>query len=391
MNILFISFDADPPYMGGTSTVVHVLAKELKKRGHNISLGYFNKSDHPSVFFEKKIYLSNMNNEKISSFAKYNNIQIIYNTQAINTDWMLLKKFFPTAKIVSAYHNRPQLNYFPLYSLMNFYYNSNNVFFKIYTLLKIPLLPIRKIQSQYQQRKKFKEMERYSDKIMLLSPNFYPCIKKILPQINNYFLAAIPNPLVFDNPLPEQEITLKKKKVLVVVSSNYQKRTPVIIKIWKEIEKDSDLNDWSFDFVGEGEDYHRILSLSKKLNLKRITFHGYKNTEEAEVYYKEASIFLMTSRWEGWPMVLMEAMQKGVVPIVYNSFESVTDIINNNEDGFIIHNNDFDGFISKLKLIMKDEQLRVKMGLNAIKSSSRFDIQSIGDKYIDLFKDLLNS
>lgn len=387
MNILFISFDADPPYMGGTATVVYILAKEFQRRGHNVYLGYFRKSDHPSTFFTKKIYLSENNQEEIISFSRKNKIQIIYNTQAIGTDWQLIKRNFPSAKIISAYHNRPQLNYFPLYSLMNLYYKSSNFVYKLYTLLKIPLLPIRRMQSQHHQRIKFKEMQKYSDRILLLSPNFYPCIKKILPEINNKLLTAIPNPLVFDNPLPKQDISTKKKKVLVVTSSNYAKRTPSILRIWKEIEKDSNLNDWSFDFVGEGEDYHRLLSLAKKLRLKRIIFHGYKKPES---FYQEDSIFLMTSRWEGWPMVLMEAMQKGVVPIVYNSFESITDIISNNKDGFIIKNNDFNEYLSKLKLIMLDKELRSKMALNAIESSSRFNIQTIGDQYIDLFKDVLN-
>jgi len=49
---------------------------------------------------------------------------------------------------------------------------------------------------------------------------------------------------------------------------------------------------------------------------------------------------MMTSRFEGWPMVLMEAMQMGVVPVVYNSFESLSDIVVDGENGYIIPNND---------------------------------------------------
>lgn len=61
MNILFISFDADPPHMGGTSTVVNILAKEFKQKGHNVYLGYYNDSPHPSTYFKKKVKLTASN------------------------------------------------------------------------------------------------------------------------------------------------------------------------------------------------------------------------------------------------------------------------------------------------------------------------------------------
>lgn len=54
MNILFISFDADPPYMGGVATVFNVLAQYFEQKGNNVYLGYIKDSQHPSVFFKKK-------------------------------------------------------------------------------------------------------------------------------------------------------------------------------------------------------------------------------------------------------------------------------------------------------------------------------------------------
>jgi len=55
LNILFISYDADPPYMGGTSTVVNVLAKAFVSEGHFCALGYMDDSNHPSVFLKTKL------------------------------------------------------------------------------------------------------------------------------------------------------------------------------------------------------------------------------------------------------------------------------------------------------------------------------------------------
>lgn len=386
MNILIISFDADPPYMGGVSTVINTLAQGLIAKGHSLTLGYYTPTEHPSVFFSKKIQIATTNSNQLQEFSENNTIHIIYNALPINTDWILLKKYFPSSKIISAYHSRPQLNFFPLYSLMNIFYNSPNFFYKVYTLFKIPFLPIQKFRSQKKQKRKFLEMVQYSDRILLLSSKFYPCLKKIVPSVDEKNLSAIPNPLVFKKILSKDDIKNKKKKVLVVASSNHVKRIWLILRIWKEIEKDNNFNDWSFDFIGEGEDYPRLLNLAQKLKLKRIKFHGYKNPEQ---FYQEASIFLMTSKYEGWPMVLMECMQKGVVPIVYNSFESLTDIITDGYNGYIIPNNKPLIFIQKLKSLMQNQNMRQKMSYNCTEICSRYSLENIINQFESLFKDIL--
>jgi len=385
LNILFISFDADPPHMGGTSTVVNVLAKELKQRGYNVYLGYYNDSRYPSTFFQEKIKLTISNKKSIESFCKNNPIDIIYNTQPIGTNWELLKEVFPKAKIISAYHNRPLLRYFPLESLMNIYYDSNSWIHKIYTLAKIPLLPYWRYKSQKKEMKQYKNMEKYSDKIQLLSPKFIPVFKKILPNISNNKLIAIENPIVFNTTYPVENISSKQKRIVVVCSTNYQKRAYLMIKIWNEIEKDGHFDDWSFDFVGGGEGFKHITQMAIKLKLKRIHFVGYQQPEN---YYRQGSIFLMTSRFEGWPMVLMEAMQMGVVPIVFNSFESLTDIIIDKENGFIIPDNDIKCFVERLKTLIANDDLRIRMAVKAIESCQQFTTEKITNKYISLFKEL---
>jgi hypothetical protein len=84
--------------MGGTSTVVNVLAKDLKQRGYNVYLGYYNDSRYPSTFFQEKIKLTISNKKSIEAFCKDNPIDIIYNTQPIGTNWELLKEVFQCFK-----------------------------------------------------------------------------------------------------------------------------------------------------------------------------------------------------------------------------------------------------------------------------------------------------
>jgi len=386
MNILFISFDADPPYMGGTATVVNVLAKAFQAKGHFVALGYFEDSSHPSEFFQCKVKLSPTNRKELESFFKKYSFDIIYNTQAMSTDFSFLKLLpLGQCKIVSAYHSRPMLRFFPLESLMNLYYDSNNLIYKLYTLVKIPLLPIWKYRSQKRERLKYEEMVKYSDKIQLLSEKFYPCFLKIVPQIDKNKLMFIENPIVFDSNCTVEEVKEKKKRVVVICSTNFVKRAYLMVRIWAKIEKDKELNDWSFDFVGGGEGFERIKKMASKLGLKRIFFLGFQAPEK---YYKNGAIFMMTSRFEGWPMVLMEAMQMGVVPVVFHSFESLTDIIDDGENGCIVKDNDIEGFVDRLKWLMKNDELRISMAAKAIKSCDRFTIDKVLQKYLLMFGSL---
>ncbi len=384
MKILFISFDADPPYMGGTSTVVNVLAKYFKRIGHEIALGYFEDSEHPSVFFENKIKLVKENYDQAKLFILNFEPDIIYNTQAMSTDFSFLKSLpIHNSVLISAYHNKPLLRYYPIQSLINLYYDSNNILYKIYTLAKIPLLPFWKYKSQKNELKKFKIMVEESDKIQLLSQKFIPSFRNIIPYVKEEKIETIGNPIVFNSLLPINELPNKHKKVVVVCSTNYQKRASLMIKIWAQIEKDTHFSDWSFDFIGEGEEFNKIVKLTKNLKLKRINFLGYQNPE---LYYKQSSIFLMTSRFEGWPMVLMEAMQMGVVPIVFNSFESLPDIVTDKHNGLIIPNNDITQFVKQLKWLMINNDKRYLIAKNAINSCKKFSIENIAQKYLSMFE-----
>ena len=161
-----------------------------------------------------------------------------------------------------------------------------------------------------------------------------------------------------------------------------------MIKIWACIEKDARFNDWTFDFVGGGEGFSRILELSRKLNLQRINFVGYQQPLD---YYYKGSIFMMTSRYEGWPMVLMEAMQMGVVPVVYNSFESLSDIVTDGFNGFVVQNNKQNIFVEKMKRLMLDDTLRQEMAVHAMESCKRYTIEKIVNRYESLFNDLIKN
>lgn len=388
MNILIISHDADPPFMGGVSTVANILAKSFMSKGHFCALGYIENSEHPSVFFKYKVKLVKENRINAEQFFQTHQFDIILNQIANITDFKFLKSLpIRNCKIISAYHNRPMFVFPMLFNLIRIYHDSNNWLYKIYTLLKIPLLPYFYIKSKSKFAKTYRNIERNSDRILLLSEKFKPNWLSICPETRPEKIIAIGNPLVFENSIAESDLKLKEKLVIVVCSVNSQKRAHLLIKIWAKIEKDPQLIDWKFEFIGGGEGFGQITRLAEKMNLKRITFTGYQNTYS---YYKRAAIMMMTSKYEGWPMVLMEGQQMGVVPVTYNSFESITDIINDGENGVIIPNNDQDCFVTQMKELMLNDTKREAMAANAINSSTRFNLENVIERYLEQFNTLIS-
>lgn len=389
MNILFISFDADPPNMGGTATVVNIIAKYLQNKGHNVFLGYIVKSNTPSTFFKKKIYIHKSNETNVKDFFKKNSIDVVYNTFGQDIDWDFYNRIRGTAKEIVAYHSRPHIRYWSLESLLNLYHIARNPIKKLHKLLWIVCLPITNFISKYKEKERFIRMYQNADIILLLSMRYLPVYQKLVPNFkfdSNKF-KAIHNPLVFKEIFPMERYSLKEKRILVVSNISQAKRIELMFKIWKKIEEDSNFNEWSFDFVGDSCALNKYKTLCKNMGIKRLTFYGKQNPL---TFYYKASVFLMTSKFEGWPMVLMEAMQMGVIPIVYNSFEALEEIIDNEKNGFIIDNNDEKQFITKLKLLLSDNNIRYNMAEKAINKCKCFKLETIGKEYEELFLNISN-
>lgn len=91
--------------------------------------------------------------------------------------------------------------------------------------------------------------------------------------------------------------------------------------------------DWHLDIVGDGPDAEMLKDSAQKLGLSRIAFHGFQNPEP---YYSRASVFCMTSTFEGFGLVLVEAMQHGCVPVAFDSYPAVRDIISHGENGILV-------------------------------------------------------
>ncbi|WP_412716686.1 glycosyltransferase [Bacteroides hominis] len=240
-------------------------------------------------------------------------------------------------------------------------------------------------------KKAIQEVEQYFpyiDKYIFLSTQF---LNQYLEVSNHYNykekVFAISNPLS-QKEYYQYEPNSKEKIVLIVGRLEEScKNISRAIRAWANVEKDSKsrFSEWKLQIVGDGSSKLEYETLVSNLNLKKVEFLGF---QDPVPYYKNASIFLMTSSLEGFGMTLVEAQHYGVVPIVMDSFLSLHDIIINEENGLIIPNGDISAFTKALFRLMEDNKLWQKLSYKSLQTCKQFDVTTIADKWDILFNEL---
>jgi glycosyltransferase involved in cell wall biosynthesis len=372
MNILFLLHSV--PY-SGVDTVTRILANEFVNSGHNVYLCCLGFSDsfvnskikHFNIFGDLQKINTRKNINILENAIQGENVNIIINQQCQNIPWVnLVKKATKNsnAKIISCLH-------FPVLMSINNFGKKTKFLPKFFARFIKKYKDLKAINFAYDN----------SDSVVFLSEKYLEHYKALQPQKNLNKLRVIANPISFNF----EYVDLKKKqKTILFVGriSEFQKRLSLIIEIWKIILSTKKYNDWDFRIVGDGEDLENIKKKAKGLN--RIYFEG---KQESEPYFEKASIFFMTSIFEGFPMTLVESLQKSCVPIVMDSFLSLRDFIKNNENGIISPNNDVQTFAKNAMLLMDNEVLRKKMAENGMKSVEKFSIDRIYAEWEKLFNE----
>lgn len=142
------------------------------------------------------------------------------------------------------------------------------------------------------------------------------------------------------------------------------------------------LNGWILRIVGYGKHEKIYKDMVASLNLKNVVFEGAQKT--VLPYYQSASIFMMTSDVEGWGLTLTESLQMGVIPIAFDTFESLSDIIHNTYNGYIIPKNDLQNYSQVMINLMNNDAMRRKMAENCLLSSQKFSPDLIVDEWINV-------
>lgn len=200
--------------------------------------------------------------------------------------------------------------------------------------------------------------------------------------LNN--LQIISNPLSF---YPNENATLQNKKVIAVGKHSYQKGYDRLLVSWQKVIVSNP--DWKLEIYGKKDSSQELEHLAKELNIASsvIFFEPEKNILPK---YLDSSIYVMSSRFEGFGMVLIEAMACGIPCVSFDCPFGPSDIIQNNIDGFLVENDNTDELANRLNQLIEDESLRFKMGANAKENVKRFLPETIMNQWDNLFKSYKN-
>ncbi|RTI84429.1 glycosyltransferase family 4 protein [Campylobacter jejuni] len=209
----------------------------------------------------------------------------------------------------------------------------------------------------YRHCKYMKDLKYYKSLILLSDK------QKHLWEKSNNNICNIANFIPFT---PLKKSNLSQKVVLSVgrMGKEDQKGFLRLIDIWELVQKDGNFREWKLHIVGDGslkkEILHKIQA--KKLEHSIILLPFNQNIEEE---YLKASIYVMTSYFEGFPMVLLETSSYAIPAISFDINTGPSDIIDNEKSGFLIEDGNLQEFANKLQVLMQDESLREKFGKNA--------------------------
>ncbi len=193
-------------------------------------------------------------------------------------------------------------------------------------------------------------------------------------------VQVIPNPLPF---FPDEKSTLTNKKVIAVGKQSYQKGFDRLLNAWALLGEE--FQDWQLHIYGKLDENLGLEKLAEQLKIKdQVFFHAPE--KKIEEKYAESSIFVLSSRYEGFGMVLIEAMSFGIPCVSFDCNYGPSDIIRNNEDGFLVENGNEKELVEKLQLLMKNETLRQEMGEKARENVQRFSPQNVVKQWDELFK-----
>ena len=288
-------------------------------------------------------------------------------------------------KIVNVFHGTPGFELVPLNKTIIRYRIRHNIERK-WTLKQsfiqcgMQILPSSLFRKMI--RKKYSRPYGKATKIVVLSHGIIDQYQAIAPGHREDF-TVIPNALPFDSvEIPHNKYA--NKEVLVVARlDDWHKRIYEILKIWGMIQTDSTLNEWTLRILGDGIDKPFYQEYVRNNHIPNIIFEGSRNPLP---FYTQASLFLLTSACEGFPMVLLEAEQCGCIPVVYDSFASAHDILTNGENGFLVANNDKKAFVQILKNLMKNESLRKDMSRQCVISTNRYSVDLIAAQWNKLLQ-----
>ena len=334
MNLLFLL--GKFPSICGVETVTAILANEFSARGHEVHVVSFEQvTETPSPALDSRVTLHRLG-YPVSSQANLAALRDLLSSRRIDiviNQWCL--PFHVTrlcrkamrglsCRLLAVHHNAPDCNA-RLEGLRMRMARAGNPVNRAFLRLLLKGCAMATGAS-------LRYVYAHSDRYILLSDSFHRAFRNITGLKNTGKLLTIPNPVTVENREFRYDPAFKKKELLFVgrLEPN-QKRVSRVLETWALLEPR--FPDWTLRLVGDGPEKEALQAFCAERRLERVSFEGFRNPAP---YYEQASLLLLASEYEGLPLVVVEGMSFGAVPLLYGSFSSAYDLVDHGQNGCIL-------------------------------------------------------
>lgn len=213
---------------------------------------------------------------------------------------------------------------------------------------------------------------RQFDKIVVLTKG--DAAKWRSPQV-----CVIPNPVVVTSPIHNIQ---RKNKILAIGNLHLSKGFDLLLDAWSLIYQTH--TDWELEITGQGEEENSLQEQILKMNQVRIVSPSIQIAER----YQYGSIYVFSSRFEGFGLVLLEAMSFGLACVAFDCDFGPREIITDGEDGYLVPPGDVEALAERIDYLICHPEERERLGKNAVEKSKQFNIDKIMSKWHDLYESL---
>lgn len=360
VNVCFLS--GDMSRTGGTERVLSIIANELSKKDDKF------------------------------------NIHILSITNESNSSYFTLNKSIKTERILKSKDVNFKKHYFKVVKGIRQYIKKNRIDILIdveviASLFSIPATRFTKTKLISWEHFNFYEdngsnLRGYARK---LAARFANCIITLTEQDKENYLNNLNIKGKVDyiyNPIEKVnncDYNIDSKQIISVGRLTYQKGFDMLCEVAKDVLKDNP--EWKWIILGDGEDKEKLESKIKEYNLQgKLILKG--KVSNVEDYYKNSSLYVMTSRFEGLPMTLLEAKTYKLPIVSFNCLTGPSEIVKNNVNGLLINPENVEAMSNKLNILLKNENKLKEFSDNSEVDIEKFELKPILEKWDNILLNL---